>query len=682
MSVMVNMNSTSDTTGAGAIDSWHSVATTIDQLKNAHGAQAAALGVELGISVVSAVADTVALVLDPFAKLISAGLGWLIEHVSFLKAPLDQILGNPQGVTALAEALHKTAENLRNTAKDMGDSLGKTITSWKGNAYDTFKGQATALQGQIDNTGHAVDVAGYMMDTTGAVIGAVRNLVRDMITTVLGDIIATVLIGLSLAPITFGASLVASVAKAVVDAVETVAKAAKVLKAVTTFGKGAAETSHELSTVLKDLPKLPRGGAGSAASDVRPTPHPGAGSETGGAHGETTPSSSSSGGGGHDTAPKSTTPTGGGDHNTGGESSTASPGNTAPASTKPSGTPGEENAGGSGSSTGQGAGNTAPSSTKPSGTGDENTGGGPSTSTGEGSGNTAPSSTKPSDSSEGNGFHDDGGDNSPYDTWKQWNNQHGNDTPGGSTSGSGGHEGDSAGGGNAGGGQNTGHQGGEGDGTTTPNDHQNTNEGQQNTNEGQNTNDGHQNNGQNQDNAGGQNGHQNTNDGGNTGGNPATPPAKQGAKDSYLKYSEQPQMKKHEDWLKNEQKDAEGNKLPPSKDPFRQQLADFWNGTNKTGANRFGQSEEGKANGDFGMGTKGWENYLKDKNRPDWVKNAYPWLKTISDAKSSKTTWGMIDKTIVNLDKSFTPIQEHADTGWQEADKQNQGDNPDGSGGG
>ena len=89
MTVVEPITSSNSTTGAGVIDSWHSLASSIEQIKTAHGADAAAIGVEIGVTVVGAVADTVAFALDPLAKLISAGLGWLIEHISFLKWPLD-----------------------------------------------------------------------------------------------------------------------------------------------------------------------------------------------------------------------------------------------------------------------------------------------------------------------------------------------------------------------------------------------------------------------------------------------------------------------------------------------------------------------------------------------------------------------------------------------------------------
>ena len=88
-----------------------------------------------------------------------------------------------------------------------------------------------------------------------------------------------------------------------------------------------------------------------------------------------------------------------------------------------------------------------------------------------GSSKTAPAGTKPSDNGEeGNGFHDDGGDNSAYHTWQQWDKQHPDGTPGGGSTGGAGHESGTPGG------QNTGHQDGEG-GTTNPSGHQNTDDG-------------------------------------------------------------------------------------------------------------------------------------------------------------------------------------------------------------
>ncbi|HEY2057729.1 MAG TPA: hypothetical protein VGH57_05085 [Amycolatopsis sp.] len=293
----VPITSSNSTTGAGAIDSWHSVASAITEIKTAHGADAAAIGVEIGVTVIGAIADTAALVLDPLAKLVSAGLGWLIEHISFLKEPLDQVAGDPAEIKKLADELHKIGETLRNAAKDMDATLAAQVTNWKGDGYEAFKKEVETRRGQIDDSGHSVDIAGYVVETTMALVTAVRSLLRDLITTVLGDIIATVLVGLAMAAFTFGASLVAavgtSVALAAAQAVSFAAKLARLMG----LGERTVARLVKLSASIKPVPKT--SGAGHELTSI--TPHTGG---TGTPHTETPPGSPTP----HNDTPEGTPP--------------------------------------------------------------------------------------------------------------------------------------------------------------------------------------------------------------------------------------------------------------------------------------------------------------------------------------------------------------------------------------
>lgn len=296
MTVVEPITSSNSTTGAGVIDSWHSLASSIEQIKTAHGADAAAIGVEIGVTVVGAVADTVAFALDPLAKLISAGLGWLIEHISFLKWPLDQVAGNPAEIKKLADELHKIAETLRRAAKDMDSALQAQVTHWKGAGYDSFKKEIDTRRTQIDDSGHSVDIAGYVVETTMALITATRSLIRDLITTVLGDIISAVLIGLALAPLTFGASLVVAVGTSVgLAAAQAVSFAAKLAKLAGLGGRTvkrleelaakirpttSSGSSHEMTPIpphtgSSDTPvhQPPASNSGSATPSGSGTPH-------------------------------------------------------------------------------------------------------------------------------------------------------------------------------------------------------------------------------------------------------------------------------------------------------------------------------------------------------------------------------------------------------------------------
>ncbi|WP_410609594.1 hypothetical protein [Amycolatopsis sp. lyj-109] len=250
----VPITASNSTTGAGVFDSWKQVGDSIGKVQTEHGGDLAAVSVELGINVISAALDTVAFVMDPLSKLIAAGLGWLIEHVSFLKWPLDQVAGNPSEVTKVANELHKIGESLRNTGEELDKTLKSTITQWQGKGYDSFKKSIDDRKGWIDANAKASDVAGYMVETTGALIAAVRALLRDIITTILGDIISTMLIALAMAAFTFGASIAVGVSKIVVQvSIQVAAMAAKLAKVVAYAGRTLARLT-KLSKLVKPKP--------------------------------------------------------------------------------------------------------------------------------------------------------------------------------------------------------------------------------------------------------------------------------------------------------------------------------------------------------------------------------------------------------------------------------------------
>ncbi|RJQ78314.1 WXG100 family type VII secretion target [Amycolatopsis panacis] len=262
------------TTGAGVADSWYSVASSIREIRDLHGADAAAVGVEIGVSLAGAIADTVAFALDPLGKLIAAGLGWMVEHLSFLKTPLDKLAGDPAAIKAMAEQLHRTGEDLRNSAKDLDLTLEKTITEWQGGGFEAFRNEIGQRRGQIESAGQSVDAAGYVVETTMALVTASRALIRDMITTFLGEIISTMLIALGMAAFTFGASLIAGVANCVRVGISLALDFSSKLAKIVGLGGRTAARLAELAAKVKPAPGGGRAGGAHELTDLRPpTPH-------------------------------------------------------------------------------------------------------------------------------------------------------------------------------------------------------------------------------------------------------------------------------------------------------------------------------------------------------------------------------------------------------------------------
>ena len=85
-----------DLEGAGVVSSWAELAAalTAEQV-DPH---------QVGFAAAGAGLDTLGAVLHPFDALLQAGLGWLVEHVAFLREPLDALAGDPDAV--LAQARH------------------------------------------------------------------------------------------------------------------------------------------------------------------------------------------------------------------------------------------------------------------------------------------------------------------------------------------------------------------------------------------------------------------------------------------------------------------------------------------------------------------------------------------------------------------------------------------------
>ncbi|MGW4397601.1 hypothetical protein ACWEHA_20140 [Amycolatopsis nivea] len=699
MSVVEPITDSNNTTGAGAIDSWHSVVSSIQEIQHLHGADAAAVGVEIGVSIVGAIADTAALVLDPFGKLIAAGLGWLIEHISFLKEGLDKLAGDPAAIKKMAEELHKTAQNLRNAAKDLDTTLQKTVTDWQGDGAEAFKKNIGDRRGQIDSAGQAVDVAGYVVETTMALVTVVRSLIRDLITTFLGDVIATMLIALAMAAFTFGASIVVGVGNVIRSGISLALTMASKIARVVGLGGRTASRLAQLAEKVKPGRGAGGGSHGSGGSthsggnnhemtDLPPGGgnHGGGGSGggNGGHGGNNTPHDDTPGGNNH----HEDNPGGGNNHhedNPGGGNNhhDDTPGNNPGHDDAPGGNNHHEDTPGGNNNPHEDTpgGNNNPHEDTPGGNNhphEDNPGGNNHPHEDTPGGNNTPHEDTPG----GNNHHDDtpggnntphednpGGNNTPhddpFDTWLAAD-QHFNpppnrphDTPGGNPhhedapGGSGNHDNtpgnntghDNTPGGNnhhedTPGGNNTPHDDTPG-GNNHQEDHPGNNPGHDDAPGGNNHHDDPPGGNNHDNNAGGnhQEGNQGGGEHGNThgeGGGSGRPSEPQ----SPFKVHDFRWMKKHEGWLENMCSLPQVQKYTGGKNVWKDIV-------------------------------KGPDDFFK--SRPD----LYPFLKGLADAKSSKNFVGWMGKDAVNFDKAITDIHMQAEEAWKNSDEEWRKEHPD-----
>ena len=225
--------------------------------------------VAIGIGAAGMALETIGLVLDPIGSLLTAGIGWLIEHITILRWPLDILMGDPIGINAASEALTAEKKKLEQWSTDHQSAIETLMKDWSGNAADQFKKDMDAVTEQLNSLGGYLDQAGKNMKIAGGIVGAFRGIFRDLIAMLLATIIKGALIAAALAPVTFGASI----ALFVTTTIGTVATA------LGKIGTKLIQLGKKLADLVKALAKMGKAGdeiagAKPPTSSLTPTPTP------------------------------------------------------------------------------------------------------------------------------------------------------------------------------------------------------------------------------------------------------------------------------------------------------------------------------------------------------------------------------------------------------------------------
>ncbi|WP_206794474.1 WXG100 family type VII secretion target [Amycolatopsis sp. MtRt-6] len=225
--------------------------------------------VAIGIGSAGMALETIGLVLDPIGSLLTAGIGWLIEHITILRWPLDILMGDPIGIAAASEALTAEKKKLEQWSADHQQALDTLMKEWSGQAADQFKKDMDAVTEQLGSLGGYLDEAGKNMKIAGGIVGAFRGILRDLIAMLLATIIKGALIAAALAPVTFGASIAIFIGTTI----------GTVATALGKIGAKLAQLAKKLGELLKALTKLGKAGDDLAAakpptSSLTPAPTP------------------------------------------------------------------------------------------------------------------------------------------------------------------------------------------------------------------------------------------------------------------------------------------------------------------------------------------------------------------------------------------------------------------------
>ncbi len=223
--------------GAGIFESACGV---VDGVVNGDWLGAGGNAIATGLSLIGAI-------MDPLQAVFAAGVGWLMEHVSFLREPLDRLMGDPHAIDGHAQSWQNIQQRIYDAVDLFVDEVNKTTATWAANSADAYRRRAGNHAQSVQALGKIADGMSKATTVVGAMVGVMRNTIRDIIADVVGACISKAIQAVTVVLIP---KVVADIAILVG---KTSAKILNLLKDLATAIKKMGVLTHRMGHLIEEI---------------------------------------------------------------------------------------------------------------------------------------------------------------------------------------------------------------------------------------------------------------------------------------------------------------------------------------------------------------------------------------------------------------------------------------------
>jgi uncharacterized protein YukE len=135
-------------------------------------------GLVNGVIGAAGVAEFVA---DPIAGLASAGVGWLIEHVSFLREPLDWVVGDQAALDDMAGTWENISAEMDAVSDDLTKDVEGYAPGWRGDGAEAYRAFAKDRADTYAGVAKGAKAMSTLVGMCTTILGVVRTIIRDLI---------------------------------------------------------------------------------------------------------------------------------------------------------------------------------------------------------------------------------------------------------------------------------------------------------------------------------------------------------------------------------------------------------------------------------------------------------------------------------------------------------------------
>lgn len=197
-------------------------------------------GVATGLALIGAV-------MDPLQAVFAAGVGWLMEHLDLLREPLDKLMGDPKAIEGHAQTWSNIEQRIYDATDFFVDQVNRSTAAWAAQSAETYRQRARGHAESIQAMGKIADGMSQATTIVGAMVGIVRNTIRDIVAEVVGACISK---GLQALTVVLLPKVAAEVAILVS---QTSAKILNLLKRLFTAIKEMGLLTKQMSAIVEQV---------------------------------------------------------------------------------------------------------------------------------------------------------------------------------------------------------------------------------------------------------------------------------------------------------------------------------------------------------------------------------------------------------------------------------------------
>jgi uncharacterized protein YukE len=228
------------------------------------------LGSAMGVTNVAM--DVIGIVGDPMGAITSAGVGWVLNAVSFLREPFDILKGNPSAITGSSQSWGTAASSLLSTAAQYRQASTTQTANWTGNAGNGYRTASASQANGLEALAKASQTVSQAITKAGQAVAQARKTVLDLISEAVSKIIQICIEALSQSWLSFGASIAMGIAQSVQKAVSTAQKLVKQIQQVVQTLQQIIKVVQQIMQIVQQVKQLMQqiGGKASSPQQVAP----------------------------------------------------------------------------------------------------------------------------------------------------------------------------------------------------------------------------------------------------------------------------------------------------------------------------------------------------------------------------------------------------------------------------